>query len=221
MHVGPGGANSPHLPVPLALLLLGASRDAAQLVPDLRRRRRRVLVRPGRAATCITAAVRRRCPLPLGTAPSGPPAGTPPAAAAHLLLLCPRGQPPPLPPAGNLAAPDDAVELGLVGLALVGDPQFAPAAGLDGLGGQEGHLGGELAAGADQGVEPGRQAGAGRPETAEFGLPGGGSGGGGCTSGGVPRGSRCRRRLLGLARHGWLVGNGGAHKKNELTNVPR
>jgi len=74
-----------------------------------------------------------------------------------------------LPPANNLAAPYDPVESRLVGLALVGDPQFAATTGLDGLGGQEGYLGRELGAGVGEGLQLRGKGCAGGPEAAELG----------------------------------------------------
>ena len=77
-----------------------------------------------------------------------------------------------LPPANDLAAPNNAVESRLVGLALVRDPQFSATSGLHGLGGQEGYLGRELGAGVGQVVQLRGQGCAGGPESAELGQLG-------------------------------------------------
>ena len=129
--------SSPHVAERLALLLLDASRDGAQFVPGLIRRRYRPrfgwlgaaarigggnmgradsLLRTSRAITAIT----RITVLPL--------------LSTTVVAV--------LPPTDNLTALHHPVESGLVGLALVRNPELAATTGLDGLGGQEGYLGG-------------------------------------------------------------------------------
>ena len=141
------------MPERLALFLLDAARDGTQFVPGLVRRRWRSL-----PVGWLGTAARIGCgnmggadsPLCGRTANITITHGSMP----HLILPTAIAV---LPPANDLAAPNNAVESRLVGLALVRDPKLAATSSLHGLGGQEGYLGRELGAGVGESLELGGQ----------------------------------------------------------------